>query len=37
MNELERLKELKGQAIANPPKKVIGGCKSCKKKKEQIK
>ena len=37
MNELERLEQLKGDAIANPPKKVKGGCKSCKKKKEEVK
>ena len=35
MNELERLEELKGIAIANPPKKAKG-CKSCKKKKDAV-
>jgi len=33
MNELERLEQLKAEAIANPPKKVKGPCKACKKKK----
>jgi len=32
-NELERLEQLRQEAIENPPKKVKG-CKSCKKKKE---
>lgn len=36
MKELERLEELKKQVIDNPPKKVKGGCKSCKKKKDQV-
>lgn len=35
MDELERLEQLKGEAIANPLKKAKG-CKSCKKKKDQI-
>lgn len=34
MEELtQKLNKLKEEAITNPPKKVKGGCKSCKKKK----
>ena len=31
---MDRLEKLKQEAIENPPVKVKGGCKSCKKKKE---
>jgi hypothetical protein len=31
---MDKLNKLKEEAIANPSKKVKGGCKSCKKKKE---
>ncbi len=31
---MDKLNKLKEEALLNPPKKVKGGCKSCKKKKE---